>query len=282
VNILSTIGVVVIAVLLVWVACWVQRWLYGHTLKTVLSDHDNIAVGIAVSGYFFSVIWTLAVLGSSPGRGVGWLWDMLDMLLYGVLSIALLTGVGLGSCRFFLGLHVHQELVERHNIAAAIVVAGVYVATSLTYSGALSGEGGGWGILLLFFVLGQLALLGVTHGFRWLTSYDDVQEIAAGNAAAAFALGGLLIAAGLIVSWAVSGSYTGFLPSLGSFVLSLLDVLALYLVRQVVVECVVLGGPIRWRGSVLDSEIAQDKNVAAGLLEATAYVTAALFVTAVV
>jgi hypothetical protein len=61
-----------------------------------------------------------------------------------------------------------------------------------------------------------------------------------------------------------------------------LDVLALYLVRQVVVEYVVLGGSIRWRGSMLDSEIAQDKNVAAGLLEATAYVTAALFVTAIV
>jgi uncharacterized membrane protein YjfL (UPF0719 family) len=282
VNILSTIGVIVIVVLLVWVSCWVQRWLYGHTLKTVLSTHDNTAVGIAVSGYFFSVIWTLTVLGSSPGRGAGWLWDMLDMLLYGVLSIALLVGVTLGSCRFFLGLHVHQELVERHNIAAAIVVAGSYVATSLTYSGALSGEGGGLWILLLFFVLGQLALFGITYGFRWLTSYDDVQEIAAGNMAAAFALAGLLIAVGLIVSWAVSGTYTGFFRSLGSFVLSLLDVLALYLVRQVVVDYVVLGGAIRWRGSMLDSEIAQDKNVAAGLLEATAYVTAALFVTAVV
>jgi uncharacterized membrane protein YjfL (UPF0719 family) len=282
VNILSTIGVIVIVVLLVWVSCWVQRWLYGHTLKTVLSMHDNTAVGIAVAGYFFSVIWTLTVLGSSPGRGAGWLWDMLDMLLYGVLSIALLIGVALGSCRFFLGLHVHQELVERHNIAAAIVVAGSYVATSLTYSGALSGEGGSLWTLLLFFVLGQLALFGITHGFRWLTSYDDVQEIAAGNMAAAFALAGLLIAVGLIVSWAVSGTYTGFFRSLGSFVLSLLDVLALYLVRQVVVEYVVLGGSIRWRGSMLDSEIAQDKNVAAGLLEATAYVTAALFVTAIV
>jgi hypothetical protein len=36
-------------------------------------------------------------------------------------------------------------------------------------------------ILLLFFLLGQLALLGITYAFRWLTSYDDVQEIAAGS-----------------------------------------------------------------------------------------------------
>jgi hypothetical protein len=34
---------------------------------------------------------------------------------------------------------------------------------------------------------------------------------------------------------------------------------------------------MHWRGTLLDSEIAQDKNVAAGLLEAVAYLTTALF-----
>jgi hypothetical protein len=39
---------------------------------------------------------------------------------------------------------------------------------------------------------------------------------------------------------------------------------------------------MHWRSSLLDSEIARDKNVAAGLMEATAYVTAALFLTSIV
>ena len=119
--------------------------------------------------------------------------------------------VALGTCRVFLGMGIQEQLAAR-NVAAAIVVAGVYIATSLTYSGTLSGEGGGFWILLLFFLLGQLALLGITYAFRWLTSYDDVQEIAAGNVAAALALTGLLIAVGLIVRWAVAGDIYGFLP----------------------------------------------------------------------
>jgi uncharacterized membrane protein YjfL (UPF0719 family) len=133
--------------------------------------------------------------------------------------------------------------------------------------------------LLLFFVLGQLALLGITHVFRWLTAYDDVQEIASGNLAAAMALAGLLIAVGVVVGRAASGAFTGLFHSLGSFVLALLLVVVFYPVRQLVVQSLLLGGAITWRGTLLDREIAQDKNIAAGLMEAVAYVTTALFVT---
>jgi uncharacterized membrane protein YjfL (UPF0719 family) len=175
-----------------------------------------------------------------------------------------------------------QEQLAARNVAAAIVVAGIYIATSLTYSGTLSGEGGGFWILLLFFLLGQLALLGITYAFRQLTSYDDVQEIANGNVAAALALTGLLIAVALIVRWAVAGAYTGFFRSLGEFLLALLLALVFYPVRQVLVQWLLLGGSMHWRNSLLDSEIAHDKNVAAGLLEAIAYVTAALFLTSIV
>ena len=81
---------------------------------------------------------------------------------------------------------------------------------------------------------------------------------------------------------AVSGEYLGFLRSIGSFLLALLLVLVLYPVRQVVVQWLILGGAVHWHSSLLDSEIAQDRNVAAGLLEATAYVTTALFMTHIV
>ena len=138
------------------------------------------------------------------------------MLLYGGVGIVLLTVVALGTCRVFLGMGIQEQLAA-HNVAAAIVVAGVYIATSLTYSGTLSGEGGGFWILLIFFLLGQLALLGITYAFRWLTSYDDVQEIAAGNVAAALALTGLLIAVGLIVRWAVAGHTPVSSVPLGGF-----------------------------------------------------------------
>lgn len=278
-NVLSSIGMIVVILILLGIARLVQQWLYGQSLRIILTDEDNVAVGIAVAGYLFGVIWTITVLAGAPGRGLGWWWDSLDMLLYGGLSLLLLTIAALGSCRLFLGQSVRYALKEQHNLAAAIVVAGVYVATSLTYSGVVSGEGGGIGILLLFFVLGQVALLVLAYLFRLLTDYNDAQEILQGNLAAALALAGLLIAIGIVVSWAVAGDYTGLGSSLGGFGIGLLDIIAFYLVRQGVVECIILGGPLRWRGSLLDREIAQDKNVAAGLLEATAYIATALFVT---
>ena len=168
---IEVVFVVVAALFLLVLARLVLQWIFGHSLRVMLTEHDNPAIGLAVGGYIFAVIWTIAVLLGAPGRGL-W-WDILDVLLYGALGIVLLTAVALGSCRFFLGLPVREQL-EAHNVAAAIVVVGVYVATSLTYSGALEGEGGGFWILLLFFVLGQLALLGMTYLFRWLTTYDDV------------------------------------------------------------------------------------------------------------
>jgi uncharacterized membrane protein YjfL (UPF0719 family) len=146
----------------------------------------------------------------------------------------------------------------------------------------LSGEGGGLVILLVFFLLGQLALIGIAYVFRYLTTYDDIQEVATGNIAAAVALAGLLIGVGLIVSHAVSGTYHGFGHALVSFVVALLLVVVFYPVRQIVVQWIVLGGPLHWRATLLDEEIARDKNVAAGLLEATAYLTTALFLTNVV
>lgn len=275
-NLTEAVFVAAAAVVLLVLARWVLQLLFGQNLRVLLTDHDNPAIGLVVSGYLFGVIWTITVLLGAPGQGL-W-WDILDVLLYGGLGIILLTVVALVSCRFFLGVHVREQLAAR-NVAAAIVVAGVYVATSLTYSGALNGEGGGFWILLVFFLLGQLALLGMTYVFRWLTAYDDVQEIASGNVAAGLALAGLLVAMGVVVGQAASGTFTGLVDSLVGFLQALLVFVLFYPVRQLVVQCLILGGPVRWRGILLDSEIAQDKNVAAGLLEAMAYLSTALFVT---
>ncbi|MCZ6875178.1 MAG: DUF350 domain-containing protein [bacterium] len=277
-DIAEIVFVVMATLALLALARWILQWFLGNTLQVLLTDHDNPAMGLAVAGYLFGVIWTVTVLMSAPGRG---LWqDILDILLYGVLGILLLTVVSILTCRLFLGMHVRDQL-EDHNVAAAIVVAGVYVATSLTYSGALKSEGGGL-LLLLFFVLGQLALLGMTYLFRWLTSYDDVQEIASGNIAAGLALSGLLIAMGIIVGNAASGSFTSQADSIVSFVLGLLVFLIFYPVRQVVVQGLILGGRLSFRAILLDQEIAQDRNTAAGLLEAVSYISTALFIVFVV
>ena len=276
----EVVFVIAAPLILLALARLVLQRVLGSSLRVALTDHDNPAMGLAVAGYLFGVIWTITVLLGTPSSGGLWR-DVLEVALYGGLGIVLLTVVSLVSCRLFLGLHVREQL-EAHNSAAAVVVGGAYVATSLTYSGALDGEGGGFWMLLLFFVLGQLALVAMTYIFRWLTGYDDVQEIESGNLAAGIAQAGLLIAMGVIVGQAASGEFTTLEDSLIGFLISLLVVAVLYPVRQLVVQCVILGAPLRFRSILLDNEIAEDKNIAAGLLEASAYLSTALFITSVI
>lgn len=276
----EVVFVIAAPLILLALARLVLQRVLGSSLRVALTDHDNPAIGLAVAGYLFGVIWTITVLLGTPSSGGLWR-DVLEVALYGGLGIVLLTVVSLVSCRLFLGLHVREQL-EAHNSAAAVVVGGAYVATSLTYSGALDGEGGGFWMLLLFFVLGQLALVAMTYIFRWLTGYDDVQEIESGNLAAGIAQAGLLIAMGVIVGQAASGEFTTLEDSLIGFLISLLVVAVLYPVRQLVVQCVILGAPLRFRSILLDNEIAEDKNIAAGLLEASAYLSTALFITSVI
>ena len=91
--------------IMIGLARFVQEKFYGHTLRDMLTDRDNPAMGLAVAGYFFGVVWTLAILLSSPSQGL--VKDTLGVLLYGCIGIGLLTGVTFGTCRLFLGRGMH-------------------------------------------------------------------------------------------------------------------------------------------------------------------------------
>ena len=75
---------------------------------------------------------------------------------------------------------------------------------------------------------------------------------------------------GIVVVQVASGEFTTLEDSLLGFVISLLVVVVSYPVWQLVVQCLILGAPFRFRSIVLDNGIAEDKNIAAGLLEASA------------
>lgn len=268
------------SVLLLAMARWVLQWMCGMPLRAVLIEHDNHAYGLAVSGYLIGVIWTVSVLLRAPGVGLWWR-DILNVLAYGGMSILLLTIVGFVTSRLFLGRQVRQQLSD-HNLATGVVVAGVYIATSMTYSGALVGEGGGIWTMSLFFILGQLSLLGITCLYRTLTIYDDVYEIATGNVAAAISVSGLIISVGAVVGHAAGGAYTGLWDSLLKFLVATTVVLIFYPIRQLILQCFILGERPRLRSVLLDAEVSEDENVAAGVLEATTYLSSAVLVTQLV
>ena len=136
----------------------------------------------------------------------------------------------------------------------------------------------GLGLSLVFFFLAQATLLAFIAVFRALTTYDDAKDISEGNLAAALSHGGLAIAVALIVGRAVAGDFVSWEVSLGGYAKSLVWVVALYPVRQVFVETVLLGAPLALRGGRLDQAIQGNRSIGMGAIEGASYVATALAV----
>ncbi|MEP7272516.1 MAG: DUF350 domain-containing protein, partial [Acidobacteriota bacterium] len=199
---------------------------------------------------------------------------------YGIGGILAMTATGLifGVYSRWTGLDLMAQ-IKGGNVGAGIISAAEYLAASYLVSGALTGEGVGIAPTVVFWLAGLLALIVITHLFRYLTAYDDIGEINKGNVAAAAGYAGLLVANGMMVGHAVSGDFNGYSNGFRGFGLMLLVILIFYPVRQFVVQTILLGGGFSFHGGRLDREIAEDRNLGAGLLEAVGYIATAMIAT---
>lgn len=264
--------------LLIVVARLVNQLVMNVHLIDSLVEKDNPAVGVQSAGYLFAIILiTTSVL---TGEGQGSIWDdVLPILTYGVGGIILLALVATSSLRFFLTKESLQA-VRNGNLAAGIVVAGSYVGTGIIIASCVSGEAKGGDLLsaAIFFLTGQISMIIITWVFRRLTAYDDIQEILNGNIPAALSYGGVMIAVGLIVANAVEGDFTGYEQGFLSFGKAVIAVVALYPIRQILVQGLLLGGGFSIYGGRLDNEISHDRNLNAGIIEAVSYIASALMI----
>ena len=193
----------------------------------------------------------------------------------GLLVVAATWGIGV---RLLLRAGVLTE-IERGNQAAGIAGAAHWVATSLVVSQAIGGRGlRDLGLSVAFCAIALVALLALVSLFRWLTTYDDSEQIHGDNRAAALSYSGALIAIALLVGQAVNGDFLGWTPSLLGFARALATALLLYPVRQIVVQMLLLHQGFRLRGGALDRVISVERNEGIGALEAVAYLATALAV----
>ena len=90
---------------------------------------------------------------------------------------------------------------------AGVVVCASYIATGLVIFGAVSGEIGGIVTTLVFWVLGQVALVLAGLVYEWITPYSIHDEIEKDNVAAGVAFAGALVGIGVIVFHASAGNF---------------------------------------------------------------------------
>jgi len=271
-GVLTTLGMLVILLI-------GQRILSpGHTVAADLA-RGNTARALLQVGHLLGLFLVAAsVVGNClAGQSIGR--DALWVAVFAAAGLGLLAVTGRLGVSVLLRSRLVAE-IEGGNVAAGLAAGAHYVATGIITSRAVAGSDlRGLGLSLVFFVIAQLTLHAFVIGFRALTPYDDAEQIQGGNLAAATSYAGLTIAVALIIGHALEGDFQGWSVSLTGYGKAVLFALALYPVRQLVVQTLILGGGLSLRKGALDVAIVERRNEGSAALEAVAYLSTALLVT---
>jgi uncharacterized membrane protein YjfL (UPF0719 family) len=240
------------------------------------------SAGLLQAAEIFGVFLIASSAAAGCARGESLLADAGWIAAFGVTAVALLEVAGLMGLRLYVKGQLPAEIAA-DNAAAGLVAMGHVLATGIIAASLFYGvDLGELGVSLVFFVIAQASLHGLVWLFRRLTAYDDAEEVLDRNLAAALAHAGLTVALAIVIGHAADGPYLGFLDSLLAYGGALLVGLAFYPVRQLLVQCVILGARPSLRGGALDRAIGEAHDIGAGALEAATYVATAFMVGAIV
>ena len=253
------------------------KWLYDalhrrFVLRTELVEKDNLAVALAVSGYYLGLVIVLGGVVSGPAS-FSVVDDVIGLVIFGLLGIVLLNlSAWVNDTVIFSKFDNEREIVEDRNSGMGAVEGGNYVAVGLITAGAMSGEGGlvpG----LVYWLAGLAALVVAGLLYDKITSYDLHDEIEKDNAAVGVAFAGVLIGFGNIIRLAGDGDFVSWNESMAEFgYYTVVGLILLPLVR-------LFADKVLLPGASLSDELVKTKpNLGAGVLEAVSYLAASMLI----
>jgi len=190
---------------------------------------------------------------------------------YGLVSILLLVIARELNDRLILyKFNNDAEVIGKKNSSIAVVEGCSYLGTAFITSGAFSNVDAGIGAALIWFVVGQCVLV-VLDNIYSIAAPGILDALGAQNLAAAFSLGGFLVAGGLALGAAISGESYGWVQDsidVGYF-------LAIWFLVITVVQFLL--NKIFLPGTSVRKELLTDRNVAAGIIEAVLFIITTLF-----
>ncbi len=268
-------GFIYLAVVLVLLV--IGKWVYdtihrGFVLRTELVEKDNLAVALAVAGYYLGLAIVLGGVVSGPAS-FNVLDDVIGLVIFGLLGIVLLNlSAWINDKVVFSKFDNEKEIVEDRNAGMGAVEGGNYVAVGLITAGAMSGEGG---VLpgLVFWVLGLVALIVAGLLYDKITSYDLHEQIEKDNVAVGVAFAGVLVGFGNIIRMAGDGDFVSWNESLTEFgYYTVVGLILLPFVR-------IFADKVLLPGASLSDELVQDRpNLGAGFIEAVSYLAASMLI----
>jgi len=275
---LANLGILTGSMLGIFVLCaltfCVMGRLEGYNFVYELSHNDNPALGIRFG--LFSLAAVISLLGMLHPSQVGLQEDVNIIVGYGALAIGLLVLARYVNDKLILsGFPNNREVVEEKNIAVASVEGATYVATGLIIAGATSDWHGGVWVSLGWFVIGQTFLVILSLVYR-ATAWGVFNALDTHNHACGIAISGFLLSGGIALGNAVSGPFNGWSEELANVGIYLAGWLVAMATAGIIAQfLLVFVGRVR----LLRSEILQDRNIAAGVIEASVFLAATLLFT---
>jgi len=251
-----------------------------YKIDQEIIDKNNLAVAIRLSGYFMGVI--LVFLGalyqpvtSIAVDGLGfdreYAEDVLRVFLYSMAGIAALNLVRIFMNRLILfRFDIEKEVVVGQNVGSGTAEFGMYIATGLLIAGSVAGEGGGPDTAAAFFGMGLVLLVGFALFYQLTTSFDMHSEIEGKNTAVGIALGGNLIAIGLVTFKAVFGDFDGWNEGVAGFItFGVIGFALLYVMRLLLDKMLMPTVSV-------SKAIAVDRNLGVAFIECAVVISSAL------
>jgi len=275
IEVLKNIGFVIEGTLflsLAFMVFWFKTKYEGANLRVLLTEKDNPAVAISLSGFLFGCI--IAYTGSISVTGTSFWGHINDVAKYSIIILVLqVVADFIGDRLIFHAFAYKDEIVEKKNTAVAVGKGAVSVATGFILAGAFSVPGYAIWLPIVWFVIGQLLLIAIAKVYQiMLTPYNDMEEIKNRNLAAGFALSGVIVAVGYTVGHAIEGEFTSWHIDLIGVILYIVFSLILLWLMRLFTDKVILP-----QVSIND-EIAKDKNIGAGFIEGTIYILTAIII----
>ena len=276
---LVNVGYLFAYILLFFLSKWLKGLFSSYNLDEQLTEYDNNAVSVSAAGYFIAVtIIFLGAIADTPQAVISLegterivrdidlnkdtLADFMIVIGYAVGGIFLLMLSRIINQRAILyKFSVDKEIIKDQNPGTGAVEAGAYIASALIIAGSIHGEGGGPLTAIVFYAIGQICLILFAILYAKLTPYSVHDEIERDNVAAGLGFAGGLISIGIILMRAVSGDFNGWGEDLIAVGMDILIVFVYLIGVRFIFDRFVL------RNSDLNTEIAEDQNLGAGLLE---------------
>ena len=268
-------GFLYLAVVLVLLV--IGKWVYDglhrrFVLRAELVEKDNLAVALAVAGYYLGLVIVLGGVVSGPAS-FNVVDDVIGLVIFGLLGIVLLNfSAWINDKLVFSKFDNEKEIVEDRNAGMGAVEGGNYVAVGLITAGAMSGEGG---LLpgLVFWLSGLVALIVAGLLYDKITSYDLHDQIEKDNVAVGVAFAGVLVGFGNIIRLAGAGDFVSWNESLTEFwYYTVVGLILLPLIR-------IFADKVLLPGASLSQELVKDRpNLGAGVIEAVTYLAASMLI----